>query len=144
MVWERVQPGALAHSAVAHMGSHLWTLGHCPCARIGWDHTSGPWATALVHGWDGPRRFAGGVVAQRVGPSVHESVCRGCTRRYTVYDMGESITVGGGEQQSAADAHAATLELRKVGEEGAHGSPTPLAAAVCLRSSPGMLLGGRG
>ncbi|KAF5835028.1 hypothetical protein DUNSADRAFT_8030 [Dunaliella salina] len=33
--------------------------------------------------------------------------------RYTVYDMGESITVGGGEQQSAADAHAAALELKK-------------------------------
>uniref|UniRef100_A0A7S3VMK1 Uncharacterized protein n=1 Tax=Dunaliella tertiolecta TaxID=3047 RepID=A0A7S3VMK1_DUNTE len=33
--------------------------------------------------------------------------------RYTVYDMGESITVGGGDQQSAADAHAAALELKK-------------------------------
>eukprot|EP00983_Pelagomonas_calceolata_P040590 1137680-Pelagomonas_calceolata.AAC.2 len=53
------------------------------------------------------------------------SVCAGswCTNddgnrflcRYTVYDMGESITVGGGDQQSAADAHAAALELKKVG-----------------------------
>jgi hypothetical protein len=33
---------------------------------------------------------------------------------YTVYEMGESLTVGGGDQQTADDTRAATLQLKQV------------------------------
>lgn len=33
---------------------------------------------------------------------------------YTVYEMGEALTVGGGDQQTAEDTRVATLELKQV------------------------------